>query len=149
MLLAFSTTSVHISTWSCCTLVCYTLLWLRIPTALTNTAVFPCATVFVLRPQRRRELSSWCNWTNGRIPVNLFDVRRPKEWVMQELTDTCAGVNASSCDFTSSRSFNLLPGACAIALVICAANPALPISWPQLDSSGLSAAGLCSYLAVC
>lgn len=130
MLLAFSTTSVHISTWSCCTLVCYTLLWLRIPTALTNTAVFPCATVCVLWPQRRRELSSWCNWTNGRIRVNLFDVRRPKEWVMQELTDTCAGVNASSCDFTSSRSFNLLPvQSLWLSVLPILLSPSLGPSW--------------------
>lgn len=68
---------------------------------------------------------------------------------MQELMDARAGVNAPSCVFTSSRSIDLLPWARAVALVTCTADPALPISWHELCCSGLSAAGLCSCLAVC
>lgn len=63
---------------------------------------------------------------------------------MQELTDTCAGVNASSCDFTSSRSFNLLPvQSLWLSVLPILLSPSLG------PSCGLSAAGLCSYLAVC
>lgn len=47
MLPEFSTTSVQIPTWSCCTLVHCTLLWPRIPKPLTSTAMFPCTTAFV------------------------------------------------------------------------------------------------------
>lgn len=68
---------------------------------------------------------------------------------MQDLMDACAGVNAPSCVFTSSSSIDLVPWARAVTLVTCTADPALPISWHQLYCSGLSAAGLCSCLAVC